>query len=440
MFGLLDALLQLVFADEDIAMDVGVIVIYGKLLAGSGTCRLNSRLSIAFNKIWWYGSLDIGIQVKPNGVLDLHGMLFQPTWTRLSATASAAATVIKLKEKVNWQPGQQVVVVTTIWMDEQQNQNEVRTIKSIQQGGYAVEVTQPLVFSHYGGPEYQAEVGLLSRNIILSSHRSTEQDQKGGHVKVEGEARIRGVQGFRLGQRNVLGAYPFHLHQIGNAYTSYVQDCSVYRSYYRCVVLRGTSHATISDNVAFDVAGNCFYLEDGVEEDNVIDHNLAAFVHVIGTPAAGGQRDGTLHKQAYDLIEPADAAAAGFYFPNAYNIITNNAASGGWAGFNFPLLPRPMNQSTSTFSPLQRPTKLFYGNSAHSSGYMWQRGACIYVGGSLWQEGGDTGRKFYSSGRLSRETRNSDGSKGWMIYNNTQVSKLNSYRIVQQPAVLFSKP
>ncbi len=47
-----------------------------------------------------------------------------------------------------------------------------------------------------------------------------------------------------------------------------------------------TIHATngmlVQRNVAFDVVGSAFYLEDGVEERNVLDGNAAAFIHPMG--------------------------------------------------------------------------------------------------------------------------------------------------------------
>ena len=40
-----------------------------------------------------------------------------------------------------------------------------------------------------------------------------------------------------------------------------MRDCSVHRSFYRCVSIHGTSYATLSQNVAYDVTGYCYYLE-----------------------------------------------------------------------------------------------------------------------------------------------------------------------------------
>lgn len=142
------------------------------------------------------------------------------------------------------------------------------------------------------------------------------------------------------------------------------------------------------DNVAFHVDGSCFYLEDGVEEHNWLEHNIAAYIHVraepplscgicyvlrlhccaaalvpllhntykrscmpshstqvIGTPAAGVSQDGSTHVQDFATLEqPADSAASGFYISNPNNALLRNAASGGWAGYSFPRLETPVGE------------------------------------------------------------------------------------------------
>lgn len=56
-----------------------------------------------------------------------------------------------------------------------------------------------------------------------------------------------------------------------------------HRSYFRCYVVHGTNNTVVQRNTAFDNWGHCYYLEDGVEELNTIQHNLAALVRVMGT-------------------------------------------------------------------------------------------------------------------------------------------------------------
>ena len=57
------------------------------------------------------------------------------------------------------------------------------------------------------------------------------------------------------------------------------------------------------------------------------------------------------HLQRPSLTQPADAAASCFYSANPNNQWLNNAASGGFAGFNFPTLPRPLSVSVCCRGP-----------------------------------------------------------------------------------------
>ena len=71
---------------------------------------------------------------------------------------------------------------------------------------------------------------------------------------------VAGVELFQMGQTNKLGRYPLHFHRMGEegGKRSSMRDCAVHRSYYRCVSIHGTSYATISQNVAYDVTGYCY--------------------------------------------------------------------------------------------------------------------------------------------------------------------------------------
>lgn len=116
-----------------------------------------------------------------------------------------------------------------------------------------------------------------------------------------------------------------------NALRSYVRDSSVRDSYWRCVTIHGTTGVTLSRNSGFNIQGSCYYLEvimharfpnvdvpaqDGVEERNRIEYNLAAHVHVIGRAAAGGSQGGEDFFQSDNLQNPADSTATGFYISN----------------------------------------------------------------------------------------------------------------------------
>ena len=46
-------------------------------------------------------------------------------------------------------------------------------------------------------------------------------------------------------------------------------------------------------------------------------------------------------EQTDKIAVPADHTASGFYVSNVHNYLVGNAASGGWAGIQFPILPEP---------------------------------------------------------------------------------------------------
>lgn len=105
-----------------------------------------------------------------------------------------------------------------------------------------------------------------------------------------------------------------HFHVLGDLCPGcYLKDSSIHESYYRCISIHGTNGVTVSENVAYDVTGFCYYLEDGVEEDNTLSYNLAAHIHFIGSPAIGSGQNVDVVEESLDLTLPADIAASGFY-------------------------------------------------------------------------------------------------------------------------------
>ena len=417
---------ELVFADADMHLTVSSILVRGKLSIGSPTCRMKSNIRITMPRNLKISDYDRGI-IADKGILDIHGADFRPTWTRLGQTAMRGSKEIQLQESVPWLPGQQMFITTSIFKDEVTNQNEVVQIESVSTDGRTIQLVNPLQFQHYGGPEYQSEVGLLSRNILVEGTPQDDATQIGTQILVGHEGRIRGVIAYRAGQVNVKGAYPFHLHMVGDGSTSVFSDNSVYRSFYRCYTVHGTNNARLEYNTAFHALGNCFYLEDGVEERNIFEKNLAAYIHPINGQIAGGfSQTGTTFVGSNELSQPADTAASGFYISNPNNDFIDNAASGGISGFSMVSLEKPIGLSRSTpITPASRPFGQWSGNSAHSSGYFaLQTGGCIYFGGSLKEEpmADYTFRLVYNSGRTSFPT----ASDSVPIVSNTTVWLCNA--------------
>ena len=219
--------------------------------------------------------------------------------------------------------------------------------------GHTLTLDAPLAFQHYGGWEYQVEVGLLSHNLAFSTAQHLlDVAPFGGHIMVHSKnARISGVSLSGMGQQNYLARYPFHFHLSGDVGgASYFTDSSVMHSNWRCAVIHRTDRSIVSRNVAFDNFGSCFYVEDGVEMNNEISFNLAIKTKIMGpTDSASitamqlAGQTGFTQAATPDLVQPADRAAAGFYITNGNNKIIGNASSGGFTGFSFPNLPQAIN-------------------------------------------------------------------------------------------------
>lgn len=133
-----------------------------------------------------------------------------------------------------------------------------------------------------------------------------------------------------MGQTNVLARYPMHFHLIGDCPECYFKHSAIHRSYYRCATIHGTNSTLVTENVAYNIIGYCYYLEDGVEMENTISHNLGAHIHYLGEKPAwvdNGQSPEPFVTSEH-LALPADATASPFYITNVHNTIVGNAASG----------------------------------------------------------------------------------------------------------------
>eukprot|EP01060_Flectonema_neradi_P038958 TRINITY_DN835_c0_g1_i10.p1 TRINITY_DN835_c0_g1~~TRINITY_DN835_c0_g1_i10.p1 ORF type:complete len:1217 (+),score=202.47 TRINITY_DN835_c0_g1_i10:36-3653(+) len=427
---------SLVFNDEAITLTVRSFLVRGKLLIGGPGCRVAGPIRIVFwgsrtdaDTLDGFGSKGLAA-VGLSSFVDMYGKRYYPTWTRLARKVRAGDDRAYLQRAVNWEVGQEVVLTTTIWDDTGRGtepQNEVHTIKAISDDRLTIQFEANVKYVHYAGTEYQGEVALLTRTVSMEGEPSA--DGYGGHsIASNARARFAGVSTRFMGQTNILARYPFHLHMMGKNTGSLISDCVARDTYFRCFTIHGTNDTTVSENVAFNATGSCFYIEDGVEENNVFSHNLAAHVHPIGEAASGGSQSGvtlTENKNARglntnDRLFPADAAAAAYYISNSYNEFHGNVASGGWAGYSFPSLPYTVGsfKDDRFIQPHSRSLKKFTGNVCHSSGAYWNMAGCIYVGGELKMAGNVL---KYMSGKASRPTIDEGGNHTWMLFENTLI-------------------
>uniref|UniRef100_A0A3B5MPL8 G8 domain-containing protein n=1 Tax=Xiphophorus couchianus TaxID=32473 RepID=A0A3B5MPL8_9TELE len=346
-----------------------------------------------------YGSKTLAVR---EGVLDLHGIPVSVTWTHLAQTAANGSATLTLMEAVTWKPGEEIVIAST-GHRHSQSENEVRTIAAVSAGGKTLTLAEPLTFSHLGVSatlpdgavfEARAEVGLLTRNIVVRGSQNLDwtdrvdacpdgfntgefatqtcfqgrfgeeigSDQFGGcimfHVPRPGEnlalGRLEYVEIFHAGQAFRLGRYPIHWHLMGDInFKSYVRGCAIHQTFNRAVTIHNTHRLLVEHNVIYDIMGGAFFIEDGIETENILQYNLAVFV-----------------KQSTSLLND-DVTPAAYWVTNPNNIIRHNAAAGGTHfGFWYRMHNNPDGPSYDPNICQKRvPLGEFSNNTVHSQGW-----------------------------------------------------------------------
>ena len=126
-------------------------------------------------------------------------------------------------------------------------------------------------------------------------------------------------QAFRVGRWKIaksskipifFSRYPIHFHITGNMNTSYVRGNAIHHSNNRACTLHDISNATVEHNVAYNIKGLTFFLEDGVEMYNIIQYNLAVFT-----------------RMSNSLLNP-DINPASFWIVNPNNKFRHNSCAG----------------------------------------------------------------------------------------------------------------
>jgi cell surface hyaluronidase len=350
----------LVFDEADVNLTAGWIAVQGTLRVGTTAAPFEHRATITLTgspdapSVMGMGNRVLGVA---GGTLDLHG---EPRagWTRLASTAAAGATQLVLASAPEWRAGDKLVMAST---DFDPNRAEVVTVTA--RSGTMVTLAQPLAYAHYGElqtiagrtVDERAEVGLLTRNIVIQGDSATSAGGFGGHlIGMGGKLRVEGVELHFMGQKGLMARYPMHWHVMGPVDGQYFARSSVWKSFNRCVTVHGTDNARVEGNVCHDHLGHGYFLEDGAETGNLIAGNLGLGTHVTATG------EGVL---------PSDTRAATFWITNPDNTVRGNAAAGSEAfGFWYALPASPTGLSTgSPRLPRTTPLREFSGNVAHSN-------------------------------------------------------------------------
>ena len=330
---------ELEFARKNLNLSTGYLMVHGpgKLSIGSESQPFTHKAVITLTgsnpeeNIMGMGAKFLGAMM--GGRLEIIGEN-RVSWTKLGATAPAGSTQLILSEPVDWRVGEQIVIASSA-LDP--HQAETRTIRAI--NGRTLTLDRALEYAHFGELQtfedrildQRAEVGLLSRNIVIQGDNN-HAGGFGGHVMVMGSSpthretspamrssgRVRGVEFRRLGQFNRLARYPFHWHLNGDSTGDYLENSSFHSNFQRGIVVHGTDNVRVKNNVLYNTMGHSIMTEDGTEQGNRFEGNLAvltrAFPYLPSDPIQAGQND--------------DQAAT-FWIKGPSNRFVGNVAAGG---------------------------------------------------------------------------------------------------------------
>ncbi|PRP73194.1 hypothetical protein PROFUN_03508 [Planoprotostelium fungivorum] len=334
------------------------IVVYsgGSLIVGTPSCPITAKVTITlFGRKANAGADTLGtdptavpilgnvvfgskgIAVAQNGSLQMNGYVnpLGPLWCRLSKTAMQGDTTLTLDTPVYWNAGDSIVISSTDFSEVLDSklpntspmngvpfpeQSETAVISSISADKKTLTLKTPLSWMHWGINYERAEVGLLTRNIVVRGDNTSESELYGGHVLLRhGQIlQITGVEFTRMGQQGILGRYPVHFHMAMDVYdiTAALINSSLHNNYQRCISIHGTSGVLVKQNVAYKTYGHCYFLEDGSETNNTFDGNLGVYA-----------------KLMYPPLIPSDVQPSMFWITHPQNIFKNNAASSTHVGY-----------------------------------------------------------------------------------------------------------
>ncbi|XP_059808562.1 cell migration-inducing and hyaluronan-binding protein [Hypanus sabinus] len=340
-----------------------------------------------------------------NGICHNYKVRFlcgKPVWPKVTVTIDkhVNSSILELADDARtWKAGDVIFVASTDYSMHQTE--EFQLLHCPECKANQVKLEGKAKYLHIGeevdGIDMRAEVGLLSRNIVImgeveplcydnNSCKFFEFDTVGGHIKMGvgfKAVHIEGVELKHMGQQS-MGHYPIHFHMTGDVdekggYTppTYVKGVSIHDSFSRCVTIHGSNGLLVKDVIGYKTLGHCFFTEDGPEERNTFDHCLGLLVKA-GT-LLPSDRNNKMCRMITDGVYPGYIprprqdcnAVSTFWMANPNNNLVNCSAAGSEeTGFWFIFHHVPTGPSEGMYSPgysEHMPLGKFINNRAHSN-------------------------------------------------------------------------
>ena len=215
---------EFIFDRADLTLDANYIFVMGKgssFVVGTEDEPFLHQAIITLHgspvsqEIPMYGSKVLACR---HCTLDLHGapLLDDRTWAYLGQNADAGATSLTLQERVGWAVGSAIMITSTAFNGTME-EAETAIVSAVSADGLTLTLAEPgLLYRHLGetrtvagghSAEFRANVGLLSRNVVLQGTSPFSQlDKYGVHIKMHSRgdesltARIENVEVRYAGQ------------------------------------------------------------------------------------------------------------------------------------------------------------------------------------------------------------------------------------------------
>ncbi len=323
-----------------------------------------------------FASSDTGLWVMDGGRWESHGSPIYIPWTELAADASAGSTeVVAEGALVDWPVGATVLVTATgrnistaYGVNDYFTEDEERGIAAVQDlgdGTSRITLDAPLAYGHSGSGVTNGEIGLLSRNVVVSASNSA----RAHTVYMHGSSGTASDTLFLHLGPTVSNRHPVHFYamaetSIGKVFRGNV----IWDSLNRFVMIHNSVGIELTDNIGYRAIKGGFKLEDsgsGINGpkpmDNIFIHNLA--VKITG-------------------LDRNDRRLAAFQSQRENHFLGNTAVSiggnGDSSGFHWPE------------AHIQSSGQVFVQNESHSNlihgMFGWQNnGAFHIVEPSVWR-------------------------------------------------------
>jgi G8 domain len=89
-----------------------------------------------------------------DGILDMHGVPREPTWTELETTVLPGAKSIQLIREVDWKVGESIIIAPTGYYNDEAEERVIVSINRTNPKKPILTLNETLKFKHYSGIQY----------------------------------------------------------------------------------------------------------------------------------------------------------------------------------------------------------------------------------------------------------------------------------------------